>query len=314
MKWNPSFSLRLSAVLASVCILFTGCVQQPSSFSAPEALESIASSSEPLVPVSSDPWVPTDASLVESNPSQPAASQDPPVSRSPDTPPRSSSHTSSLITNTSNPNAPSVTVGENFFDDAVFIGDSVSLKLKYYSMKQRKAGKNALGEAQFLVSGNLGSGNSLMPVTSDSVHPTFQGQKMPLDESVSESGANKVFLMLGMNDIGLYGVDKAMENLNTLIEKIRAKSPQAVIYLQSVTPMLKGSEKSKLNNTTINEYNGRLATYCNTKGYTYVDVASKMKDREGYLRADYCSDPESMGIHFTDLACAVWVDFLNTLA
>jgi hypothetical protein len=312
MKWNSSFSLRVSALLAAACILFTGCGQQPSASSKPDSLDSIASFSEGLETVSSG-LAASDSSLTESNPSQAPVSEPPSTSKPSGATSPSSPQTNSQVSIVSKPDNSTVLYGEHFFDDAVFVGDSVSLKLKYYAMKQRKDGFHTLGDAQFLVSGSLGSGNSLMPVTSDSVHPTYQGQKMTLDESICKSGANKVFLMLGMNDIGLYGVDKAMENLDTLINQIRAKSPHASIYLQSVTPMLKGMEKTKLNNTTIQAYNKRLSAYCEAKGYTDVDVASSMMDPDGYLIAEFCSDPESMGIHFTDLACSVWVDTLNSL-
>ena len=35
-------------------------------------------------------------------------------------------------------------------------------------------------------------------------------------------------------------------------------------------------------------------------------------DGEGYLPTAYCSDPQGMGIHFTDTACQVWIDYLRT--
>ena len=202
----------------------------------------------------------------------------------------------------------------SFFDDAVFIGDSVSLKLKYYCMQQQKKGQTCLGQAQFLVSGNMGSGNALQPVSSDSIHPSYQGKKALLEDSIAQMGASKVFIMLGMNDIGLYGMETSLQNLDSLIGRILQKSPSASIFLQSVTPMLKGSERKSLNNTVIQEYNTRLQAYCQEKGYTYLDIASKVRDQDGFLIPEYCSDPEAMGIHFTDLACSVWVDCLNDIA
>ena len=35
-------------------------------------------------------------------------------------------------------------------------------------------------------------------------------------------------------------------------------------------------------------------------------------DENGYLRQDYCSDADGMGIHFTNAGCAAWVDYLFT--
>ena len=51
---------------------------------------------------------------------------------------------------------------------------------------------------------------------------------------------------------------------------------------------------------------------CEQNGYTYLDVASVMKDSEGNLKREYCSDPDNMGVHFTDEGCKVWIDYLRT--
>jgi len=36
-----------------------------------------------------------------------------------------------------------------------------------------------------------------------------------------------------------------------------------------------------------------------------------MKDEKGNLIPEYCSDPEAMGIHFSDDGCKVWVEYLK---
>lgn len=200
----------------------------------------------------------------------------------------------------------------SWFDDAVFIGDSVSLKLNYYVAKQRQSDSGYMGTAQFLTSGSLGSGNALWEVSSKSVHPAYQGKKMKLEESVPLTGAKKVYVMLGMNDIGVYGPEKSVKNLETLLDRIKAKAPGVIFYVQSATPMYKGAEKKVLNNTTLTEYNRLVKELCLRRGWHYVDVASVLQDGEGYLPASYCSDREGMGIHFTDTACAVWVNYLRT--
>ena len=200
----------------------------------------------------------------------------------------------------------------SWFDDAVFIGDSVSLKLNYYVAKQRQSDSGYMGKAQFLTSGSLGSGNALWEVSSKSVHPTYQGKKMKLEESIPLTGAKKVYIMLGMNDVGMYGPEKSVKNLETLLDRIKASAPGVTFYVQSATPMYKGAEKKSLNNETLTEYNQLVKELCLRRGWHFVDVASVLQDSSGYLPAGYCSDPEGMGIHFTDAACAVWVEYLRT--
>ncbi len=209
-------------------------------------------------------------------------------------------------------------VDPSYFDDAVFIGDSVSNKLRLYVTAQRKTDASYLGKAQFLTAGSLGSHNALWDVSrKDSVHPAYEGNKSLLEDSVAAMGAKKVYIMLGMNDIGLYGVEDSITSMETLIQRILEKSPDAKIYIESATPMMEAFETTKLNNDTIMEYNQKMLELCQKKGYYFVDVASVMKDENGNLIADYCSDPYpdqsgNMGIHFTDVGCKVWIDYLYT--
>lgn len=212
----------------------------------------------------------------------------------------------------------SAKVDSSHFDDAVFIGDSVSNKLKLYTTKQRQTDASFLGKAQFLTAGSLGTHNALWDVgRSDAVHPQYEGNKMLLEDSVVAMKAKKVYIMLGMNDVALYGVDDSITSMQTVVSNILAKSPDAKIYIQSATPILTGFEGKKLNNATLTEYNQKLIELCKDKGYYYVDVASVMKTEDGTLIPSYCSDDDlndkqSQGIHFTDEGCKTWVDYLYT--
>lgn len=206
-------------------------------------------------------------------------------------------------------------VDPSYFDDVVFIGDSVSLKLEYYVRDQRKIDENFLGKAQFLTAGSFGYINALKPVSEDSVHPSYQGTKMLLEDAIAACGAKKLYIMLGMNDIAGGRYDGTISNLSTEIGRILEKSPDVTFYFQSVTPRMEDSQTTKLNNEIIRTYNERLLQYCEENGYYFIDVYSALCDENGNLPAEYCSDPVStggMGIHFTNAACAVWLDYLFT--
>lgn len=196
------------------------------------------------------------------------------------------------------------------FDDAVFIGDSVSVWLQYYGTATK-----ALGNAKFLCAGSLSSTNALGPVTDSSVHPSYQGKKMTVEDGVASTGAQKVYIMLGINNIS-FGLERSTGDMVTLINRILAKSPDVTIFIQSVTPM---SPKSNilsrgLNNDTIIAYNERMQELCEENGWYFVNVAEVFRDAEGYLPAQYCSDYEGMGIHFNNAAAKNWVAYLKTHA
>ena len=201
-------------------------------------------------------------------------------------------------------------VSSAYFDDAVFIGDSVSLGLNYY-----EAANDVLGKAQFLTAGSLGSGNALQPVSEKSVHPRYNGQKMKVEKAVAACGAKKVYIMLGMNDIGAYGVEKSAANFRTLCKKILQEAPYVKIYVESVTPRVKqgaNADNGVLNNKNITRYNEALAAICAAENWYFVNVAEVMFDSTGYLNRSYCSDPNGMGMHFAAAGCKVWVDYLYT--
>ncbi len=201
-------------------------------------------------------------------------------------------------------------VSADYFDNAAFVGDSVSLKLSYYA-----AATGALGNAQFFTAGSLGSGNALWEVSDESVHPSYQGVKMLVEDCVAASGADVVYIMLGMNDIGLYGIDDSVANYTTLVNNIKAQCPEIRVVIQSMTPMTDTSTilGEDLNNEAIKDYNSRLLALCNENGWDFVDVASVMYDSEGInLNRDYCSDPDGLGVHFTEAGCEAWVEYLST--
>ena len=203
-------------------------------------------------------------------------------------------------------------VGDDYFDDVVLIGDSVTLKLYYYLLDRWNWDETYLSDIQFLTAGSLGSGNALWEVSEESVHPTYLGEKMLLEDSVALSGAKKVYIMLGTNDVGLYGVEGSIENYNEMLDRIKAKNPDVTFYIQSALPMYRDAQLPDLNNETLIAYNDKLYQLSVERGDYFVDVTSIMQTEDGSLPYQYCSDPEGMGIHLTDIACEKWIGYLRS--
>lgn len=202
-------------------------------------------------------------------------------------------------------------VADSYFDTAVFVGDSISAGLENYVTKTRASQPDFMGGARFLTAGGMSARNALWPVSEESRHPTWQGERMLVEDAIGLMGdIDKVYIMLGMNDILLTDIDAFLDNYQTLIQLIRSRAPGAEIFIQSITP---GTEKPlQPNNTQIFEYNLALVKFCAEYGYHYVDVAYDIRDENGFLPLALCSDPDDMGFHFTDAACAIWVDYLRT--
>jgi len=200
----------------------------------------------------------------------------------------------------------------NFFDDAVFVGDSVTLGLKNRAVSQRNKGIDYLGSAQFLCAGSLNFYSTAAPLSDpDAVHPIFKGQKVTVSEGIRLSGAKKVFIMLGMNDFSAFNDKKWQSNVSKTIDDILRLSPGIEIYIQSVTPIASGFEHGGFNNKNLNEFNGYLENLCRENGFVYVDINSVLSDESGYLRRDFCGDLGGMGIHMSHTGADTWAEFLE---
>lgn len=196
----------------------------------------------------------------------------------------------------------------DWFDNAVFVGDSVTLKLSYYCASHPEA----LGAAEFFCAGSLGYTNALWDIDDpEAVHPYYQGETHLTEDCAVLTGKDNVFIMLGMNDIGLYGTQGAMDSCKELIGRILKKSPDVHIYIQSVTPMIKSAQLETFNNKLVKEFDDMLKSYCEQNHYKYLDVFSALADKDGNLPDNLCSDPDSMGLHFNDTSCQMWADYLQ---
>lgn len=190
-------------------------------------------------------------------------------------------------------------VSADYFDDAAFIGDSVTVKLQYYNNAN-----SALGKATFLCM----SSYSLTHAVNGTMDLTFRGRVMTPQDALALCKAKKVFILLGMNDIGYIPIDTCMENWKKLVDNIREKNPKIKIFIQSGTPIFLAGQTSTLTNARMDEYNGELKKFAKANDCRYIDIASPMKDNNNSLKAEYCSDNY---VHMSDAGCVVWVDALK---
>ena len=141
----------------------------------------------------------------------------------------------------------------------------------------------------------MGSGNALKPLGSSSIHPSYNGKKALLEDNVAAMGAKKVYIMLGANDLALYGIDGSADNMFKLLAKIKAKSPNIRIFVQSATPIIKEQQMTNLNNPNLAAYDAKLSELCKKNGYYYIDVASAMNTDNHHSPGIQISSPRLAG-------------------
>ena len=190
-----------------------------------------------------------------------------------------------------------------FYNGAVFAGDSVLLGFRNYSAKSSDP---MLTQLQFLAAGSLSLHNAFWPVSEKSVHPLYQGAQYPIWESMQMMGASKAFLFFGINDVS-YDLDESVALYPQLIDKIRELSPNMEITIISATYTLKDMGKGRLNNTNIAAFNASVKALAEQNGWGYIDMATVLSDGAGNLAPDYCSDGF---LHESKKAYNVWTQML----
>ncbi len=187
----------------------------------------------------------------------------------------------------------------DYYGDSVFIGDSIMLGFRNYSAKQ----ETYVHDIQFLAAGSYGVNNALKPVKGDNVHPKYKGKKYQLWDAIPLIGSKRAFIMFGMNDIAILGLEGARDKYKELIDKILETSPDLEIHIISMTYTLEGKGKKVLNNTNIAEYNTLLQEMAEENGWAYIDLCTITSDGEGNLAENCCSDGF---VHLTKTAYTLW--------
>lgn len=207
---------------------------------------------------------------------------------------------------------------DSFFDDSVFVGHSVMMHFKDKYVAYKRGGDSGfLGGAKFHASGSFSYHNNLAPVSADSVHPLYQGEKMKIEDAVAAMGAKTVYFSgMALNEIGIFGAEASAENLASVVDAIKAKSPDVKIVILANTYMVKNfNTYQKLHNGSISEYNNLLLDYCNENGYDFVDISTPLVGG-GCLADKYCTDNAEggSGCHLTADAYAIWTAVLRDYA
>jgi lysophospholipase L1-like esterase len=124
---------------------------------------------------------------------------------------------------------------------------------------------------------------------------------------------SRLFLLIGMDDIGKGIPDEViMENVFSVIHRIRKASSTTKIFLQSILPINSSFKDfpSRYNrNDHVVALNHEFQKYASRMGYTYIDLYSSFLDKENRLDARFSTD----GIQLNQAGYVHWVEILKGL-
>ena len=174
-------------------------------------------------------------------------------------------------------NTVSKPTGNTSMDDALFIGDSRTVGLMEY------AGID--GADYFCTVGMSVYNIHKKPVSVPNVG------KVTLTELLNGKKYGKIYIMLGVNEVG-YKFSSTAEKYSELVEFIKDKQPNAVIFIQANLHVSKSRSDSDkvVNNVTINGINTELSKLADGKSIFYLDANILFDDEAGGLSADKSED------------------------
>ena len=138
---------------------------------------------------------------------------------------------------------------------------------------------------------------------------TSNGNKITLLQDMANKNIKKVYIMLGVNELGWSYPQVFKAKYKELISEIRKVKPNCQIYVQSIIPMTKSkSDSDKIfNNTNVEKFNQLVQEVAEEEKVTYLDVKSVLVDKNGYLPEEASTD----GIHIDKKYCEKWLTYLK---
>ena len=185
-------------------------------------------------------------------------------------------------------------VEDTYFADAVFLGDSRTDGFRLYS---------GLEEGIYLCA----TGATAASVFTKEVDTPLG--RLPLLDALAQTECGKIYVMLGINELGWPGTELFRDQAEKLILRLQEDHPEAVVMLQAILPVSarQDAKGSYVNNRRVREYNQVLEELARELGVFYVAVDEPLTGEDGCLPAELNFD----GIHLNPEGCAIWLDYLR---
>ena len=190
------------------------------------------------------------------------------------------------------------TVDESYFDDALFIGDSLVTGLDIYGI---------IPNATYIAS----TGVNLDTLGSEGMVTLADGRAVSMLQAIATCAVpGKIYVMLGTNGINWQSIPTMIERYDELLQNLQTRFPQSLIYVQSILPTTRevplaqpGFAKEHLE-----AYNQQLEELAADRGAVYLNLHGVLADAEGYLLSDVAGGD---GIHMNHLGYALWYAYLK---
>lgn len=193
------------------------------------------------------------------------------------------------------------TVEDDYFADAVFIGDSRTVGLfEYGGLEETAAFYASTGLTVYRL------------FDSPIVEVPEQKEKQTIEQALAQRSFSKIYFMIGINEMGTGTVESFMEKYKEAVEHLKELQPDAVIYLQAIIKVTteRSQQGDYINNEGIEARNNEIAKLADNIRVYYLDVNPLICDDSGGMEASYTHD----GVHLKAQYISIWKDYLKTHA
>lgn len=192
-------------------------------------------------------------------------------------------------------------VEDDYFSDAVFIGDSRTVGMfEYGGLEETAAFYASTGLTVYKM------------FDSEIVSVPGEKRKISVEEALQQNAFAKIYLMIGINEMGTGTVESFLEAYKGAVAHLRELQPDAIIYLQGIIRVTseRSAQGDYINNEGIDARNEGIAQLADNETIFYLDVNPLICDETGGMIPDYTFD----GVHLKAKYIEIWKDYLKSHA
>lgn len=290
MKYTAAFRTSAVALISAIAVALCSCADVTSSQESSEVRSETATTAKTSISTTSATTVATTTKAVTTSVTTVATTAETtlPETTTVDTEPKPVETPEPV--SVAEPTAPT-DFDTSFFDDSLFIGDSITTGLYLYGYLDPS-----------LVYAKVG----LAPSTA--LDSEIDGET--IDSKIKSDNPKKIYIMLGTNSVGYADGNYLADCMGELVQHI-SKVSKAKVYVLSIPPITYYAEAdydNALTTSAINEYNGALEKVISGTKAEFLDLHSVLTAPDGYYYEEY---HEMDGIHFMGSTYQVMLSFLE---
>ena len=192
-------------------------------------------------------------------------------------------------------------VDVSYFNDAIFMGDSLADGFKDYAAWMSLKDTDAM----YLTQRSMTPRSFLQP---GAMVDAGDAGVVDVWATITDRQPGKMYITLGTNALMAMDPTEFVDSYYQLVSRIKQVSPDTLIYITTIPPTSKAyaAKEERLSKERIADANRQIAQMCRQEGLALINLYDVVQGADGYLNEDINSD----GIHMTPEGYKQWLNYL----